>query len=89
MSAPQSVQQFRRIVRDRFPRGINEDVDQVLDGILVWVVDDAISGRLTTVDEAATTVADWLCDAFPCGTVGQGKSDSDGSSGKSISRRRR
>lgn len=62
--APESVQEFRRIVRSRFWRGVNPIADAVIDDLLVWVVDD-VSKRRVTRAAAAERVGDWFAKSFP------------------------
>lgn len=64
-TAPEDVQRFRKIVRSKFARGVNEDVDHILDGLFVWLIHDAINGKITSVDQAARRARKWLCEAYP------------------------
>lgn len=61
-TAPQSVQDFRRIVRKdcKFLRGIDETADLILDECIAWVIDDVFSGKITTREQAARKIGRWL-----------------------------
>jgi hypothetical protein len=64
-AAPASVQTFRKAVRQQFRRGINTTADLILDDLLVWLVDDLLSGEIETNEEAAEAVASWMTENFP------------------------
>lgn len=61
--APQSVQEFRRVVRQEcgFYRGVNSTADLMIDDLIAWLVDDLVSGRIKSSEEAARVVGVWAC----------------------------
>jgi hypothetical protein len=60
--APQSVQEFRRIVRQdcRFYRGVDPTADLILDECIAWVIADVFAGKITSHEQAAKKIGRWL-----------------------------
>lgn len=60
--APKSVQESRRIIRQEcgFRRGVNPTADKIVDDCLVWLLDDVFDGRITSREEAARALGDYL-----------------------------
>ena len=63
--APYAIQEFRMAVRKQFRRGVNAKADLIIDGLIVWLVHDLITGEIDTHEEAADFVATWMKENFP------------------------
>jgi hypothetical protein len=58
------IAKFREVARRRFWRGHDETVDDVLDNLLAPLICEVLSGRVTSIEEAATIAGERLREGY-------------------------